>query len=884
MSMASQIKAGSAFIEITTNDSKAIKGLNNLKSRMQAIGASISAAGRGLLEFSAPAALPVAMAVKTYASFDDQMRLTQAVTKATGKDFDDLTLKAKALGRSTSFTAVEVASAMTALGRMGFSPDEIQKAIAATLNLSRATGTELAESADIAANSLRIFGLDASRMSSTSDILTAAANGSAQTLTDLFEALKMAGPQAKAAKETLGDTAAAIGVLANMGIKGSLAGTALRKSYSQMANPKIQSFLKNFGISVTTVNGDLRKMADILTDVAIVMQNMPTAEKISFAEDIFDIRGSLAGLSLTGNISQLQDFIQKLREVDGTAADTAANMDRGIGGAGRIMYSAIEGVAIALGESLGPSLIDCATRIENVSNAMRGFIENHQTSTTVIAGSVAGLAALGVALVGIGAGMKVFALGAAGVAGLTTAITALSAAVSGGLAAAVSGIAGAIGATSVAGVGAFAAIAAAVATVSGGIGYLIGKIEVVNEILARSLLGWGSIFDVFGTNKEFRKQAQLDFSLKQVNKRNAERRGKPSGKADRTPAATGGPKVPVQPLPDYDSGLPNLPFDDKTKSKLAEMEATLLGPGKEKKIFNIQNTLAEYREQMQTAIDAEKAKGIYADYRIVFNLEAKINDAEMNAYEQIDKILDDLQNRQNSQLRSPFENELDEIKKLNEEYQKNIRLAIQAEQAKGAGKNPERIAALEKELGQADANGKKLIEQANARHAIRLNDRQREFNRFDENANEKEEDRELKARMQNATPQEIARLLAPLIAEAEQEAYRSRLNHEAKLTDYKQTQNDITENNLNQAVEERSKAESRLDKLRGQLASAEAATAKSYNKKDTFSSFFAAAFQGISRARNTKLEKTSEASLRELKGINSKLGKNNGVTGLAFAD
>ena len=107
------------------------------------------------------------------------MRLAKAVTKATQAEFESMTQVAAKLGRETSFTAKQVADGMVALGRMGFSPKEVEDAIAPTLDLARATGTELGEAADIAANSMRIFGIEAERMSDVADVLTATANGSA---------------------------------------------------------------------------------------------------------------------------------------------------------------------------------------------------------------------------------------------------------------------------------------------------------------------------------------------------------------------------------------------------------------------------------------------------------------------------------------------------------------------------------------------------------------------------------------------------------------------------------------------------------------------------------------------------------------------------------
>ncbi len=240
MSLTSNIRAGSAYVEVTADTGRLDKGLSQAQAQLRAFGQTCTNVGRDLLVLSGAMAAPFAMAVRSFAGFDDTMRLAQAVTGSTGEAFESLTRTAQTLGRTTSFTAQEVAGAMVALGRMGFASSEIEASIGAVLNLSRATGADLSESADIAANSLRIFGLSADRMASVSDVLTAAANGSAQTLTDLFDAMKMAGPQAKAAGEDLTDTAAAIGVLANVGLKGSLAGTALRKSYSQFAKVKIQ--------------------------------------------------------------------------------------------------------------------------------------------------------------------------------------------------------------------------------------------------------------------------------------------------------------------------------------------------------------------------------------------------------------------------------------------------------------------------------------------------------------------------------------------------------------------------------------------------------------------------------------------------------------------
>ena len=180
MSLSGTIRAGAAYVEVTAQTSKLQRGLATAQAQLQNFGRSCTAIGKDMLMLSGAFAVPMAMAVKGFADFDDQMRLVRAVTKATKQEFESLTQVAAKLGRETSFTAKQVADGMVSLGRMGFSPKEIEQAIQPTLDLARATGTDLGEAANIAANSMRIFGIEASKMSDVADILTATANGSAR--------------------------------------------------------------------------------------------------------------------------------------------------------------------------------------------------------------------------------------------------------------------------------------------------------------------------------------------------------------------------------------------------------------------------------------------------------------------------------------------------------------------------------------------------------------------------------------------------------------------------------------------------------------------------------------------------------------------------------
>lgn len=164
MPAAQGIRAGRAFVELFADDSKLVRGLRRAERRIKAFGKRISSLGRKLAGLGAAFATPIALSTRVFTGFDDQMRAVQAVLGATGRQFDRLNEKAKKLGRTTSFTAAQVAGAMLELGRAGFDALQIDASIASVPDLARATGTELPMAANIAAGTLRAFNLEADQM------------------------------------------------------------------------------------------------------------------------------------------------------------------------------------------------------------------------------------------------------------------------------------------------------------------------------------------------------------------------------------------------------------------------------------------------------------------------------------------------------------------------------------------------------------------------------------------------------------------------------------------------------------------------------------------------------------------------------------------------
>ena len=213
MASASGIRMGKVFVEIGADPAKFFRALKGVQRSIGRIGASMTSLGTRMALVGGAMAAPIALAARQFAQFDDAIRLTGAVSGATGAGLQKLNDTARELGSTTSFTAVQVASLMTELGRAGFNPDEINAMTGAVLNLARATGTDATASAGIMAATLRQFTLGAGEAARVSDVLTKAANATFNTVEGLGESLKYAGPVAQSLGMSLEETVAVLGVL-----------------------------------------------------------------------------------------------------------------------------------------------------------------------------------------------------------------------------------------------------------------------------------------------------------------------------------------------------------------------------------------------------------------------------------------------------------------------------------------------------------------------------------------------------------------------------------------------------------------------------------------------------------------------------------------------
>jgi TP901 family phage tail tape measure protein len=413
MASAADIRAGRAFVELYVKSDRFMSGLTNMKRQIANAGRAAMDFGRQILMGVTLAAVPIGFATKRFADFSDQMKAVQAVTGSTGEVFERLNFQAKELGRTTSYTASQVASSMLNLARAGFAPAEIEAATPSMLALARATGTELAMAAEIAGNALRAFNLNASEMTRVADVLVAGANSSAQTLEDLGESMAYAAPIAHEYGMSIEQVTKAIGVLANMGIKGSMAGTSFRQTMLRMTDPVVQQKLQAIGVAAMDASGNMRPFGDVMIEIGKAMASMPGGKRLALARDLFDPRAAGAALKLArSDFPALNEAIDNAR---GTAGRTAVTMDSGLGGAFRRFMSAVEGVQIAIGEAISVWLGPLADAMANVATSFARAIKDNQGWINSTVAAIAVTAGLGASLLVVGASLRVaaFAFGGA---------------------------------------------------------------------------------------------------------------------------------------------------------------------------------------------------------------------------------------------------------------------------------------------------------------------------------------------------------------------------------------------------------------------------------------------------------------------------------------
>ena len=344
--------------------------------------------------------------------FDEEMSRVQALTRLGKGDSQLAALRAQAkkLGAETAFTTRDAASGQAFLAMAGFTPQAIQAALPGVLNMALAGGMDLGESADIGSNILSQFTLPAGEMDRVSDVLTAAFTRTNTDLRSLGDTMKYAGPVASKLGISLEEAAGMAGILANNGLRGSDAGTAMRSSLARLASPTAGAAkaLKQLGVSVSDASGKMRPVETILLDLYKATKKYGQVDQVGFFKDIAGEEAfvGLQTLVAGAGSGELQKLVRELKGAGGEASAVAKKMADNLSGDLKNLDSAWEGFRIQIEETIDGPLRKLTQNLSDVITAASEWVKANprlaQTLLLVMGGALALTIAIGTLSLAVG--------------------------------------------------------------------------------------------------------------------------------------------------------------------------------------------------------------------------------------------------------------------------------------------------------------------------------------------------------------------------------------------------------------------------------------------------------------------------------------------------
>ena len=387
-----------------------IKKVSNEFEGLKKVGEGVSSVGKKL---TAGLTLPIAgiavASTKTAGDFESAMNEVSAISGATGKDLQSLEDLAKQMGATTKFSASESAEALTYMGMAGWKTEDMLSGLPGILNLASAGGTDLALTSDIVTDGLTAMGLTAKDTDKFVDIMASTCSNANTNIELMGETLKYVGPDAGSLGIEMDDLSVAIGLMGNAGLKGSNAGTSLRAGLTNLVKPtkEMSKAMQEYGVElITNKDGSVNLMAT-MENLRSVLGELDQTTQAQALSTIFG-KEAMSGWASIVNASE-EDFNKLTNAIansDGVAQSMADTMMQGMNGALTEMKSALEGVAITIGERLTPFMEKLADVVSKVCTWFQNLSPTTQTVIMVIDGLVA---CIGPLLILVGRGISLFA-------------------------------------------------------------------------------------------------------------------------------------------------------------------------------------------------------------------------------------------------------------------------------------------------------------------------------------------------------------------------------------------------------------------------------------------------------------------------------------------
>jgi TP901 family phage tail tape measure protein len=393
-----RLKRVTAQQKALANAKQQYERTQSLAGSMAGTGAAGLATGSGILYAGAQMMAPGL-------DFDASMSKVQALTRLQKDDpqLQALRDQARQLGSSTQFTAGQAADAQGFLGMAGFDPKAIQAAMPGMLDLAKAGDMDLAQTADIASNILGGFGLQATEMGKVGDVLTKAFTTSNTNLQMLGETMKYVGPVARASGMGLEEAAAMAGLLGNVGIQSSQAGTTLRAMLLRLAAPAgpAAKAMAKLGVESKDAAGNVRGITSVLADVAKATENMGTGDRLGYLKAIFgeEPAAGMAELLAQAGSDGLTKYLDVVKDYEGEASRTSRVMADNLRGDLSALGSAWEDLGIQMQDQQNGPMREVAQSLTGIIGGVKGWIAENPKLAANIVKTAAGV---GILMAGMG--------------------------------------------------------------------------------------------------------------------------------------------------------------------------------------------------------------------------------------------------------------------------------------------------------------------------------------------------------------------------------------------------------------------------------------------------------------------------------------------------
>lgn len=422
-----RVVAGAAYVLIRAKDETG-KVLSQVNKKIAAMGKQLNAVGSGMESAGLRLGLAATglgrsmyIGIREAQKYQDAMLATQAILGVTTKEMEPLEKKVRNLGRTTSYTAEEVALGAEELAR-AFGPGSLQiieDALDDVINLARAGQITMSESAMYMARSLMAFEIPATEAARVADALFVASSAGTTTVQELGSALSFVAGSAHDMGMSLEETVVTLAIFSNNMLTGTKGGTSLNNLLIEMTK-NADKVKELFGFEMFKA-GEARPMIEVFNDLRAGMKEMSQQERLTVLNDLFNIRGSRAAQALK-NMDRVEEVLGLLAKGEITAAEAAQMMDSGLGGSIRRLITAFNSLAVTFGLSFEKMFQTLEDRFVPILNGLEAWFKENTHLAKNLAIAFLGIMGVAGGLIVLGATLKIFGLALVAISAIASTI------------------------------------------------------------------------------------------------------------------------------------------------------------------------------------------------------------------------------------------------------------------------------------------------------------------------------------------------------------------------------------------------------------------------------------------------------------------------------